>query len=258
MIESVIALGPGVLAAMVAVTIAGSFVKGAIGFAMPMIMISGFATLLPPGPALAALIVPTLLANIWQALRGGAGQIGGIVWEYRVYIAIVLVSIAVSAQLVTRLPGGVMYLLLALPIVGFSSLQLAGWRPRIAPHRRWRADLGIGLAAGLSGGLSGVWGPPTVLYLTAIDAPKARSVAVQGVVYASGAVVLLGAHLRSGVLNEATLPLSFAMVPPMIVGMWLGQRVQDRLDQAAFRRWTLVVLIVAGLNLLRRAVSELT
>jgi hypothetical protein len=30
--------------------------------------------------------------------------------------------------------------------------------------------------------------------------------------------------------------------------------VQDRLDQALFRRLTLIVLVVAGLNLLRRAI----
>ena len=35
-----------------AVTLAAGFVKGVVGFAMPMIMISGLATLLPPDLAL--------------------------------------------------------------------------------------------------------------------------------------------------------------------------------------------------------------
>jgi len=34
--------------------------------------------------------------------------------------------------------------------------------------------------------------------------------------------------------------------------MWVGFRVQDRLDQQVFRRVVLSVLIVAGLNLVRR------
>ena len=37
--------------------------------------------------------------------------------------------------------------------------------------------------------------------------------------------------------------------------MALGFRVQDRLDQARFRRWTLVVLVLAGLNLVRKALA---
>jgi hypothetical protein len=42
-----------------------------------------------------------------------------------------------------------------------------------------------------------------------------------------------------------------------MLAMWLGFRVQDRLDQRKFRFWTLVVLVVAGLNLVRRGVVSL-
>jgi uncharacterized membrane protein YfcA len=34
--------------------------------------------------------------------------------------------------------------------------------------------------------------------------------------------------------------------------MWLGFKLQDRMDQALFRRATLIVLMVAGANLIRR------
>ena len=43
------------------------------------------------------------------------------------------------------------------------------------------------------------------------------------------------------------------MILPAMLGMKAGLRVHDRLDQDAFRRMTLVVLILAGLNLIRRA-----
>jgi uncharacterized protein len=50
-----------------------------------------------------------------------------------------------------------------------------------------------------------------------------------------------------------TLPLSAAMVVPAGLGLWLGYQIQDRLDAARFRRWTLIFLILTGANLLRRA-----
>lgn len=251
-------LAPSLLAAAVAITLLASFVKGAVGFAMPMIMISGLASVMPAERALATLIIPTLLANLWQTLRGGLPEAWGVVREFWRYIVVVLVVIALSAQLVTALPPGVMYLLLGGPIVVFALMQLAGIAPRIAPAFRWAADLGIGLIAGLMGGLSGVWGPPTVMYLLAIDAPKRAAISVQGVVYGAGSVVLMLSHLRSGVLNGDTAPLSVAMVLPMIVGLWAGQRVQDRLDQARFRRAMLVVLAIVGLNLVRRGLGDLS
>ena len=72
-----------------------------------------------------------------------------------------------------------------------------------------------------------------------------------------GAVVLLVSHAGSGILNAHTLPLSVAMLAPCILGLWLGYWANARMDQARFRQATLAVLIVAGLNLLRKGIAAL-
>ena len=60
----------------IAVTLFAGFVKGAVGFAMPMIMISAFSSFLPPETALAGLILPTVVTNLSQAFRQGRGRRG--------------------------------------------------------------------------------------------------------------------------------------------------------------------------------------
>jgi len=75
---------------------------------------------------------------------------------------------------------------------------------------------------------------------------------VQGVIFGIGAVVLFFSHLKSGVLNAQTLQLSAWMVVPAVAGMLIGFQFQDKLDQAKFRKVTLAVLVIAGLNLIRR------
>jgi len=74
----VLALTFATFAAAATVTLVASFVKGAVGFALPMIMISGLATFMPAEQALATLIIPTLLANLWQGLRGGWAQVASV------------------------------------------------------------------------------------------------------------------------------------------------------------------------------------
>ena len=164
----------------------------------------------------------------------------------------VLVCLVVSAQFVTRIPGNLLFLILGIPVTIFAILQLVGWRPTIDPANRLKAELGIGAFAGGIGGLSGVWGPPTVLYLTAMNTPKVEHVRVQGVVYAAGAVFFTLAHLKSGVLNAEGLQFSALLILPAMLGMVAGFAVQDRLDQEKFRWAILLVLTVAGLNLIRR------
>lgn len=246
-------LGPATLIAAFAVTFLAGTVKGLTGFAMPMIMISGLSLLMPPEVALAALIIPTCVTNVMQALRHGWRAALGVVRRFRIYLACLLVMLLLSAQLVRTLQAEALYLLIGVPVTGFALLSLSGWVPKL-PAKTSGIEAAVGGFSGFIGGVSGVWGPPTVAYLTALNLPKRESVQAQGVIYATGAVALIGAHLQSGVLRAETAPLSALMVIPGLAGMLLGQRVQDRIDQKLFRRTTLFVLLVAGLNLVRRGI----
>ncbi len=243
-----------ILAAAAAIAFLAGAVKGVTGFALPMVMISGIGSFLPPETALAALILPTLVTNAFQAVRQGAREAFASARKHWRYLAIGLICLVTSAQFVTRLPTSTLFLILGVPVVAFAVLQLLGWRPRISDRHHRKAELGIGAFAGGIGGLSGVWGPPTVLYLTALNVPKVEHVRVQGVVYATSAVMLAVAHVKSGVLDGPGFYLSSLLILPAVAGLVCGFAVQDRLDQERFRWAVLVVLTVAGLNLIRRGV----
>jgi len=234
------------------VALLAGVVKGVVGFAMPMVMVSLMSSVVAPELALAGLILPTLVTNGAQAMRQGqkaAWQSARRFWVYLVVGGCVLV---LSAQLVRVLPLPVLLGIIGVPVTGFALMQLAGVRVALARQRR-DVEAGIGAFAGFLGGISGIWGPPTVLYLTALGTEKHEQMRVQGVIYGLGSVALLGAHLSSGVLDARTLPFSAALILPALVGQWIGGRVLDRIDQAVFKRATLVVLLVVGLNLIRRA-----
>ncbi|MBF9034887.1 TSUP family transporter [Rhodobacterales bacterium HKCCE2091] len=239
-------------AAAAAVTLAAGFVKGAVGFAMPLVMISGLTLFLPPEIAVAGIILPIVLSNLWQALRFGRAEALRAMRETWRYILIVCVMILIVAQFVTLIAPEVFYLVLGIPVVILSLIQLLGVRFHIPDHRRRAAEWGVGALAGALGGLTGTWGPPTVLYLMALETPKARAILVQGVVYGMGSISLLVGHLHSGVLNWSTLPFSAALLLPALIGQGIGMRASDRLNPELFRRVTLIVLIVSGLNLIRR------
>lgn len=240
------------LVAGTCIVLFAGFVKGAVGFALPMIIISGLGSILPAETALAALVLPTLLTNIRQSLRGGWRDAWATVGRYRLFLFAMVIVLALSAQLVNVISTRVLFLVIGGALILFGALQLSGWVLRLNPAHRARDELAIGGVAGFLGGMSGIWGPPTVMYLTATDAPKAEAMRVQGVIYGIGSVALLLAHLKSGVLNAQTLPLSVAAVVPAFAGMALGYMVHDRMPQKTFRRAMLVVLTIAGLNLVRR------
>ncbi len=237
-----------------AITLFAGFVKGAVGFAMPMIMISAFSSFLPPELALAGLILPTLVTNLSQAFRQGSAAVWDTVVTYRRILTATVIFIVISASFVHVIPQDLFLLLLGVPITAFALAQLAGVNLALKLEHRAQAEWILGAIGGLYGGISGVWGPPLLVYLLSIKASKLETVRVQGVVFLIGAVVLMLAHLASGVLNAGTLAFSALLTIPAQIGQLIGTLVQDRLDQARFRHWTLILLVLTGLNLARRAI----
>jgi len=145
-----------------------------------------------------------------------------------------------------------LFLIIGVFITLYAFATLLGRGLRVVAEGGVRGEAAMGALAGLFGGVSGIWGPPTVAMLTARATEKREQMRVQGVIFALGSVVLLASHLGSGVMRIETLPLSLWLVVPAVIGVWLGFWLQDRFDQATFRKATLWVLLIAGANLIRR------
>ena len=247
-------LSPAQLVLAFLVGLVAGTVKGLVGFVMPMVLVSGLNLFLPTDISLAGLILPTLVTNGIQALRQGLGAAWASVRRFRIFLGIGAVFLFSSAQLVRVLPGSVMLLMIGLPITLFAASQLLGRQLRLSsPSARTEAI--VAAIAGFIGGFSGVWGPPTVAYLTALNTEKSEQMRVQGVIYGLGAVALTAAHLTSGVLRAETLPFSAIMILPAVTGLFIGQALHDRIDQDVFRRATLAVLTIAGLSLIWRGLA---
>ncbi|HUF86514.1 MAG TPA: sulfite exporter TauE/SafE family protein [Thermohalobaculum sp.] len=250
-------IDPVLLAAAAAVMALGGFVKGAVGFALPAVGIAGLGTFMPAHDTVGIMVLPTFASNMWQALRQGlgpAGQTFRAFWKLNLLLAL---TIGLAAQLVPSIPGAALFIFLG-GVVSFTAmLQLAGWRPRAPAAARPRAALEVlcGVLAGILGGISGVWGPVVVFYLMALDIARTTQQRTMGLSFMIGSLVLIPAHGLSGILNAHTLPLGLVLCLPMALGMALGLMCQDRMNPVVFRRATLAVLCLAGLNLLRRGLT---
>jgi hypothetical protein len=234
------------------VTLGASVVKGAIGFALPLILIAVLPSFMTTQQALAALIFPVLLTNLHQSLRHGLPAAVGSARRFWRIIAATALMIVLSAPLAVILPQTVLFLLLGSAVLVFSLMQASGWRPAIPETRRGAVEVLTGLVAGFYGGIAGTWGPPVIVYLLAAQIEKREMVRVLNVVFSMGAVVLLLSHLATGLLNAQTALLSAILLVPSMAGLWVGYQIQDRLDPERFRRWTLFMLTISALNLLRR------
>ena len=251
--DSLMGIGLAEWAIAFAVSAVAGFIKGVVGFAFPMIMISGVGLLFEPDFAVALLIVPLFAVNLLQAIEGGLSSILSIIKQHRRLVGSLLTCLFLAAQIAWLLPKEVFYAIIGLPICLVAILQLAGWRLRLPERYRNLGEYVAGAASGIFGGFAGVWAPLVVTYLVALDKPVRHIIQAQGAIYLAGSIMLIAAHVRSGILNEATVWPSLALVIPAVGGLTAGTLIRNRLDKEKFRRFTLIVLAVAGFNLALRA-----
>lgn len=239
------------LVAAFAVMLFAGFAKGVVGFALPMIAVSGVGSIMSAEMAIVSILLPGLITNIWQAFRTGLAPALESLRAYWRMFVVMLPVLAGIALMFTRMSDGFLFVVMGTIVLIFAAVEIIGLKPAAFMQSR-SFHFGVGAMAGITGGLGGLWGPPIMIYLLIQGVPKQVFVRTMGLVFFLGAIVLNGAHIASGVLNTSSAPFSAFMILPALLGMWLGMKVQDRLDQVRFKRAILFVLVLAGLNLLRR------
>ncbi len=120
-------------------------------------------------------------------------------------------------------------------------------RPRNLP---WPVGALAGLLAGFIGGATSTGGPPLVLYLYAREMPKEVRMAVLQAVFVIGSILKVAMLVPTGFLTGPILLHSAVLVPPMVVGSYLGQLLFDRLPGERIRQAALILLVLIGVMLI--------
>ncbi|MFQ5954396.1 MAG: TSUP family transporter [Kiloniellales bacterium] len=247
-------MGDGALAALILVAVAmlcGGMVKGVVGLGLPIVSISIMSTLLNVPTALALLVGPILMSNLWQLLRGGYMQVA--LKRFWPVVLSLAVGLWGSASLVMHIPPRVLYGLLGAIVVTFTVTAYLAPSLRLAARAEKWVGVLAGFAGGLIGGISVVYGPPITMYLVALRLPKDLFIGAVGLIWFCGAVPLAAAYAVHGVLTAELAVWSGLACVPAAAGLLMGQWVRDRIDQELFGKVLLAALLLLGLNLIRRA-----
>ena len=231
----------------------GGIVKGVVGMGLPMISIAILLNFLPPLTVLGLGVAPIIVTNMWQAVR--MGSLLEPLKRFWPMIATGLVFLFIGAELIVAMDTDVLFGLLGALVAVFSLISLAS--PNMPPLKpeteKWAGPLAGGLG-GLMGGISTIWGPPMTMYFVMLKLPKDVFVRTVGMAWFAFSVPLAIAYWRNGIFSGDIVYLSFFACIPGMIGIRIGEVIRERIDQDTFRKVLLIVLLLIGLNLIRRAV----
>jgi uncharacterized membrane protein YfcA len=230
-----------------AVFLLAGFVKGVIGLGLPTVAMGLLAVSMPPVQALAIVIVPGILTNIWQTFAGP--YFLGILrrlWPLMLGLAI---GIRLSAGMMTGPYAryGTVLIGVLLVIYAIISLRKLVWtvRPR---DEKWIGGI-IGLITGLISGATGVQVIPSMPFFQTLGMKKDELIQALGVFFTVATLTQAFNLSAAGLLDESTALPGVIALACAFTGMAIGQSIRTRLEPDAFRRWFLISMIVLGIYL---------
>jgi uncharacterized protein len=219
-------------------------VKGVTGLGLPTVSLTILTATLGLKPAMALLLVPSFVTNVWQALVGGSLlAILRRLWPFLLALCLTTwAGVTVLARSRSDLFAGLLGVAtLVYAVTGLARLEL----PRPGQREGWLTPL-IGAVSGLINGMTGAFVVPGVLYLQSLGLPRDAFIQAMGVLFATSTVALAIALGNSQLLSPDLALLSAGAVIPGLIGMGLGQIVRRRLSESLFRRVFFCALLLMG------------
>ena len=221
------------------------FVQGLAGFGIGLVSLAFLPYLMSPAHAivLITLYAAVFTVIIFLPLRGDfvlRGMVELVIGTVLATPLGVWILAAMSPELLTRLIGLVLLLIVVLEWFGLypRSLSGGGW------------GFGAGVVAGLLGGAIGTPGPAVILYAAAQDwSPRTVKANIQAFLIVNQAVIVIG-YWWAGLLDREVWRLAAVYAVPAVAGLAAGMLLFGRLDRARFRRVVFAVLFASGLVLL--------
>jgi len=231
--------------------VAGGVTKGFAGSGLPTVSVASMAIVIDVPTAVALMPIPLLVANARQAFRGGYMRNAmRCFWPLLVCLPFgavlgVKVLTGIDARTVSGLVGAI--------VVAFALLSQVRFEWRVSARRERQLQPLVGLGAGVIGGISSIFAPLIVMHLMSLRLPKDEFVGTVGLAYLVGIVPMILALAAFGRLGQTETLWGAAALVPVLAGMFLGERLRGHFSETLFRRCLLVLLLLAGLNLIVQA-----
>jgi uncharacterized protein len=233
-------------AGMAATSFVAGLLQAANGFGFAVLAVPLFLLFVEPGPAVQLVVIVTLalsavvLPGMRDAIDGplllrlGIGAAAG--------LPLGLAMFGYADPVIVRAVIGV-------TILAFAGIIIAArWRRRLtALVMRPSRDLAFGIASGIATALTGMSGPPVLIYLMLTGAAPRMLRATLFAFFAGSYAATLAAYVATVGVPRATWLGAASLIPFAWAGGLIGRRIGDRLGVEAATVLALIVLIATGL-----------
>ena len=242
---------PLLLALSSAAIFLAAIVRGFSGFGFSLLSVTALSLILPVSQIVPSIFLLEIAASLnlipgiwreidWKSLR----------WLMLGYV----VGLPLGAYVLIHAPQDPTQIVLGVFVIGTAIMMLRGFRLARTPGPA--ACTGTGVASGVLNGAFGIGGPPVVLFY--FSTPAAAAIGRASVIFFFLFTDLLGIayFATQGIVTQQSFVQFLVWIPALLIGVWIGAHGFRHMNQEAFRRWVLMILIaLAALGIGKAALN---
>jgi uncharacterized membrane protein YfcA len=160
-------------------------------------------------------------------------------------------GVAAGTLFLKKAQASVLSMLLGIMLIGYGLYRLYGKQQPRPIHARWGYVAGFltgAIASAFSAG-----GPPTIIYTTLRGWDKDGIKATLSGFFLTGGFVVIAAHAVTGLTTRLVLHYFFIAAPIVVVGVFLGSLLYDRIDTSTYLRLLHWLLVGMGMLMVWKA-----
>ncbi len=241
------------LAAITVAFLVAGTVKGMVGMGLPTISVAIMGGVLGLREAIPILMLPSLIANIWQSAR--PNPIGPLLRRFALINAASCVGIWIGTIVLFRVDPRLLSAVLGVVIVVYALISALAVELDATRRQERTLAVPVGLFSGILTGSTGSLLLPNIVFLQALHLSRDTFVQATGLTLLVGTVVWAVALYSEGAMGPSAWLLSAFALIPTLLGMAAGGWLRGRIPENRFRSGVHLLLLLLAANLIRKGVT---
>ena len=229
---------------IIAIFLVAGMVKGVVGMGLPTLSLALLTLIADLTSAMALMLVPALVTNVYQAFSGG--RVVEVFKTCPLFFVMAGLAIWLGVPALVRVDLPLLSGLLGVCLVIYSVVSMAGIRLMGSWPQHWWTGPVFGAANGVLTGLTGSFVFPGLIYLQSIGLSRNELVQAMGILFGISTIFLAWSMGQLSLLTAALAIQSSLAVIPAIIGMIAGSSIRNRIPRILFRRLFFIVLALIG------------
>lgn len=233
------------LAAIAAAMILGGILKGATGAGIPIIAVPVIAAVYDVKIAVAVMVVPNLISNIWQIYKFRKNPTDkGFCWQLAIFGAI---GAGIGTVALAELPSSFLSLCMAGIIIAYILLRVVKPSVQLSMASAKKSVAVVSVIGGILQGAVGVSAPAVVTFLNAMKLARPAFIFTVSIFFASMAAIQIPTQIYYGLLTPDIAILGLLAFIPLFgalpVGDWIGRRISPKIFDALILTFLAILAI---------------